>query len=739
MQRSLLTSCLVMVSPFAWSQESEEKRDTLKTEVLTEVVVAANRWEQDIREVPHAVTAIAASWAQFQNPQTAADLLGSSGRVFIQKSQLGGGSPMLRGFATNRVLLVVDGVRMNNAIFRSGNVQNVISLDANAIDRTEVIFGPGSVIYGSDAIGGVMDFHTLQATLAKDGVRIQFSPRAMTRYSSANNENTFHANWNIGTKRWGFRTSITRSQYGDLVMGSRGPDDYLRKEFVVRENGVDVIKPNTNPRKQVASGYDQLNVLQKVRFMPSSALDITYSFHYSKTSSYPRYDRLTRRRNGVLRSAEWYYGPQQWIMHSLAARYYGDNSLFDHAAFTAAYQDYKESRHDRNLNATRKTNQFEHVQAFSLNADFDKRASESLSLFYGGEFIHNRVGSEAYSSNIITGEHTTIGTRYPDGATWNSLAFYLSAKIRLSPAWLLTLSNRFTSVYTHADFDTTFYKFPFTQASLRNRSTNTSVGLVFTPSASWKWYANASTGFRAPNVDDIGKVFDSGDGNVIVPNPDLEPELAYSIEAGVAGKLLPTVTVDAALYYSTIKNAIARGYATFNGQDSIEYNGEKGRVLAQQNISELYVYGVQAGVSWQITDHWRLSSDINYQKGKERDTETGRDYSPTHVAPLFGSTHLLFQTKKWKADLYAVYNGAIRYANLALTERADAYLYASDRQGNPYSPSWTTWNVKASAQVTSWLTVDGGVENITDQRYRPYASGISAPGRNFIVTARFTL
>ena len=98
---------------------------------------------------------------QFQNPQTTADLLSNSGEVFIQKSQQGGGSPMIRGFATNRVLIAVDEVRMNNAIFRSGNLQNVISIDPFAVENTEVLFGPGSVIYGSDAIGGVMSFTTL--------------------------------------------------------------------------------------------------------------------------------------------------------------------------------------------------------------------------------------------------------------------------------------------------------------------------------------------------------------------------------------------------------------------------------------------------------------------------------------------------------------------------------------------------------------------------------------------------
>ena len=132
----------------------------LKAEQLEEVVMSVSKWEQQRKDIPQKIATIDARNIQFSNPQTAADLLQNSGKVFVQKSQLGGGSPLIRGFATNRVLISVDGVRMNNAIFRGGNVQNVISIDPFTVKNTEIIFGPGSVIYGSDAIGGVMNFFT---------------------------------------------------------------------------------------------------------------------------------------------------------------------------------------------------------------------------------------------------------------------------------------------------------------------------------------------------------------------------------------------------------------------------------------------------------------------------------------------------------------------------------------------------------------------------------------------------
>lgn len=724
-----------MLSMPLFAQESDT------TTLLDDVVVSANRWEQNLREVSSRITKITPQLIQFQNPQTSADLLGLSNQVFIQKSQLGGGSPMIRGFATNRVLLVVDGVRMNNAIYRSGNLQNVISFDANAVDDTEVIFGPGSVIYGSDAIGGVMDFHTLQPKLSVAD-KVTFSGNAFGRYSSANTEKTGHLDFNIGLNKWAFTTSITYADYDDLKMGSNGPDEYTRPDYQVRdENGNDIAVTNPDPNVQVPSGYDQLNLMQKVRFKPHANLDLTYGFHYSTTSDVPRYDRLIlKSSSGVFTSAEWYYGPQEWMMHSLNLLYTKSTSLFDQVKLTAAYQDYSESRHNRNFtggNRNRMTERFENVKALSFNLDFDKQLNGKSSLFYGAEFVNNKVGSTAQRRDIVTGALSPISTRYPDGSEWRSLAAYATLRHNLNENVIVNAGARFNYVYTYAPYDTTFFDFPFTEATLKNSAVNWNLGLVYSPVETWKLYGNISTGFRAPNVDDIGKVFDSQPGSVVVPNPDLEPEYAYNFEAGFAGKLSKQITFDASAYYTLLTNAIVRGDYTFNGQDSIDYDGTLSNVLALQNITEVKVYGVQAAITIDFTSSLQLFSIINYQKGKEKSIEDGQYYSPTHVAPLFGTTQVRFKKPKYQVMLYANYNGEIAYDDLALSERADSHLYAKDENGNPYAPSWFTLNLKGSYQLAKFVGIDAGLENIFDKRYRPYSSGITAPGRNFIATLRF--
>jgi hemoglobin/transferrin/lactoferrin receptor protein len=704
---------------------------------LNEIVVSGNRWQQDAREIPAKVSVIKKGNVLLQNPQTAADLLGATGEVFIQKSQMGGGSPMIRGFATNRLLITVDGVRMNTAIFRSGNLQNVISLDALSTERTEVIFGPGSVIYGSDAIGGVMSFYTLNPSLStvKDKPLVKGS--ALFRYSSANNEKTGHFDVNIGGRKLGSTTSFTYSDYGDLVMGSKGPDKYLRHQYVQRIDSTDVLVDNPNPKKQVPTGFNQINLMQKFRFKPCENLDINYGFHYSATSDYSRYDRMIRPRGNTLRSAEWFYGPQIWMMNNLDVLHTGKNIVYDRLRINVAYQYFQESRIDRDLNKSERRTNKDEVDAVSVNIDLEKNVGTKHRFNYGLEYVFNKVGSFGEAKDIITGDSIGFPSRYPNGSTWSSYAAFLTYRYKLSEKFIVHAGLRYNQFVLEAEFDTTFYMFPFTKAEINDGALTGSVGFVYNPAEIWQLGANFSSGFRAPNIDDIGKVFESTPGSVVIPNPDLGSEYAYNWELSIAKVFGKWVKVDATGYYTLLQNAMVRRPYTLNGQDSIEYAGEMSQIEAVQNAAKAYVYGVQAGIEISLPAGFGLASRFNWQKGKEElDDKTTAPLR--HAGPWFGSSHFTYMRNKLKLDLYAIYNGEISNANLAPSEQEKDYIYAEDANGNPYSPKWYTLNFKAMYQLNEYFMFSAGVENITDQRYLPYSSGLVAAGRNFIISGKVT-
>ncbi|NTW31881.1 MAG: TonB-dependent receptor [Bacteroidetes bacterium] len=705
---------------------------------LNEIIVSANRWEENQIEIPYRVEKIDAKELSFRNTQTSADLLGSSGYAYIQKSQLAGGSPSLRGFATNRVMLVVDGVRMNNAIFRTGNLQNSISIDAASIESTEILFGPGAVMYGSDAIGGVMDFHTLKPKFSGDADKTIFTGNVFGRISSANKEKTGHFDLNIGSKEWAFLTSYTSSNYNDLRAGSDGNSYYLRPTYVETFGKKDFMMDNNDLSLQIGSGYKQNNFIQKISYKSDESWDLDYGFYYSETSNAPRYDRLCldANNNGVLDYAEWYYGPQKWMMNRVGFTHSKSNKFYDQLHLVAASQNYQESRHDRKFNNKKLRNQKENVDASSLNLDLDKKIGEKSTLFYGAEVVHNLVSSIAYKENIDTEVQEPTTTRYPNGSTWQSYGAYANLKYKFKPKFILNAGLRYSYYIIKADFDTTLFPFPFTHAENKNGALNGSLGLVFSPDKTLQMYANFSTGFRAPNIDDIGKVFESVPGSVVVPNTNLKPEYAYNGEIGMAKTINDFLKIDFAAYYTLLDNALARRNFQYNGKDSINYDGKMSQVQAIQNISQAYVCGVQAGVNINFGKGIGLKSTICYQYGKEESIDSAKYYPTSHVPPMFGITHLTYERKKLKFDFYVVYNSKMDYEDLALSERQDDAPYAKDANGLPFVPAWSTLNFKAAFYINKNIALNAGVENITDKLYRPFESGISAPGRNFIVALK---
>ena len=718
--------------------ESEGFKISLETSNLSldEVVISGSRWRQSSDDVPSKIISISAREVALQNPQTAADLLSASGKVFVQKSQQGGGSPMIRGFATNRLLYSVDGVRMNTAIFRSGNLQNVINLDPFAIESTEVLFGPGSVIYGSDAIGGVMSFQTLTPQFSLTDKPL-ITGKANARYSSANNEKTGHFDVNLGFKKWAFVTSISSWDYDNLRQGSHGPEDYIKDYYVQSQDSTDVVITQEDKLLQIPSAFSQINMMQKIRFQPNERWDFQYGFHFSETSPYGRYDRNQIVRNGLPRYAEWDYGPQIWMMNNLNINYTANNSVFDQMSLRLAHQWFEESRIDRAFNKTERNTQSEEVGAYSVNLDFMKATGKKNIFFYGLEYVLNDVNSEGELTDISTGISEVGPTRYPQ-SKWQSLAAYVTDEFKVTDNFTLSAGARYNLVLLDSEFDTTFYPFPFTEANLSNGALTGSFGGVYRPTESWVISANLGSAFRAPNVDDVGKVFDSEPGSVVVPNPDLKPEFAYNADLGIAKVFGDVVKVDVTGYYTTLKDAMVRRDYKLNGQDSIMYQGEMSQVQAIQNAAVAHVYGVQAGVEVKLPKGFGFSTDVNFQKGEE-ELDNG-DTSPSrHASPFFGASRLNYKANKLSMELNLNYQGKRDFDDLPDEEKGKTEIYALDENGNPYSPAWYTLNFKALYKMTDTFDVSGGIENLTDQRYRPYSSGISGAGRNFILalTAHF--
>jgi hemoglobin/transferrin/lactoferrin receptor protein len=708
---------------------------------LEEFVLSANKVEEKYRDLPVKIDIIPARQIQFGNPQTTGELLQQNGTVFLQQSQLGGGSAVLRGMETNRVLMVVDGVRMNTAIYRAGHIQNIITIDPNLLDRVEVVHGPGSVIYGSDAMGGVMHFYTKNPVLSTNG-KVFTSAKAMLRYSSAANEFSQNFSVNVGGKRIAALIGVSNKNIGDLREGSNRDSKYgdwgKSLYYAERINGQDVMTVNENPLIQKKSGYKQYDLLGKVLFQATANYVLTLNMQLSNSGNIPRYDRLTEMSGGKLKYAEWYYGPQTRNLVSLKSEWSKPTRLYDNVQVTAAYQYISEDRISRSFGKSRKKHQEETVNMFTLNADFVKKIFTNNELRYGVEGVLNLVDSKAYNQNITTGDITQdAATRYPDGGdNMKNIAAYASNKWEISKKLIFSQGIRFNYVsleakYTQAMMD--LIKFPFNAIIKQdNTAVNGSLGLVFMPGNDWRIATNLSTGFRVPNIDDLTRLNDSNstDQLIIVPNPELKPENAYNAELTIGKTFGSKLQVEVTGFYTILADAFVVQPFLYNGHDSIVFDGKLSAVQAMQNVDKATIYGIESNLVAQLTKSLSLQSSLTYTFGQVKEGEVPLD----HIPPIFGITSLKLELNKFKGEFFTRYNGWKHIKDYSPSgEDNEAYATVDGM------PSWYTLNIRAGYLLNRYVSLQAGLENILDRHYRNFASGISAPGRNVYVTFRANL
>jgi hemoglobin/transferrin/lactoferrin receptor protein len=478
--------------------------------------------------------------------------------------------------------------------------------------------------------------------------------------------------------------------------------------------------------------------MQKISFKASKNSTIDYAFHYSSTSNVPRYDRLIEKRDGKLRFARWDYGPQRWTMHQLNWNTTAPTKAYDQAKITTAFQFFEESRIDRRVGNVTQFERVEQVQASSLNADFIKSLFKSHFLNYGLEAVINKVDSKGQSINVTNQTVATASSRYPN-ATWTSWAVYANYVAPLSSRWKMQSALRYNTNGITADFSNNLKFFPLPQLQLKDQyhSLTGNLGFVYQVDPSFSISPQVSTGFRAPNVDDLGKFFDSQPKTVLVPNTNLGPEYAYNAELNLNKILFGKIKLDVTGYYTWLDQAMVRRPSTWNGQSELLYNGEMSQIFSIQNAAFAEVKGIQAGMEVAISKELLFTSNYNWQKGVE-ELEDNTTSPSRHAAPNFGATKLRYQSKKLTLELSSQYSAAMPFEKMPQEEIGKPAIYATDTDGKPYSPSWLIVNFATRIRITPSIQINAGIENIGDLQYRGYSSGIVSPGRNFQVSVKGT-
>ncbi len=735
MTKTLRISLLLLfgAAHFCQAQKDSSKR---KKE-FEPLVISGSKFSEKKKNVAQKIDIITSKDLQKLNTQTTADVLTLSGKVFVQKSQQGGGSPVIRGFEASRVLLMIDGVRLNNAIYRSGHLQNVITVDNNMLSRVEILSGPASTLYGSDALGGVVMMQTKKPKLSPFATKLELTgANALARFSSSNQEKTISAGFGLGNKKWGLLTNISLSDFSDLRQGAWDPNNQLqtwgRNFYVDRINGRDIIKDN-NPLLQKFSGYRQMDILQKISFVPSLKSKHSLNFQFSTTTDIPRYDRLTQTDdNGLPRHAEWNYGPQRRNMIAYQYDFFGNKRFYDDFRFNLSYQDIEESRNTRRFQSDVIQKRKENIQVPALNVAARKKIKQH-EITYGADAQFNILQSTAVAENIVSGEKQPTDTRYPDGQNNMNLYGVYAQHVYKFGKGKLVLNDgiRFNATTLYSTIENNILNLPFTEINETNRAVTGNVGLIYFPSKPWRINLNASRGFRAPNIDDLGKVFDSFVGEMlVVPNQNLEPEYTNSVDLGVEFRN-KNYFFSVYGFYTQFQNAIVLDDFQFQGQDSLLYNGINTKVFANQNKAEAFLYGAGIESKIKLNKNYTAAANIAYTYGRFQESDK-TEVPLDHVPPVYGRVSVAYQKKKLALDLFCLFNGAKTLQNYNPTGEDNLQFALANG-----TPAWYSVNFRSSYTVNKHFTAQLGMDNILDRNYRHFASGISASGRNLILSLRY--
>ncbi|MEY4330205.1 MAG: hypothetical protein RL609_953 [Bacteroidota bacterium] len=738
MKKTILSLGICLVHFVVGAQQKNNASDTTETILLLQqnedtnpLVFSASKQIRKYNDVPIQVLKIQAKEIQFNQPSTTADLLQKNGNVFVQKSQMGGGSPIVRGLEANRISLVVDGVRMNNLIYRGGHLQNIITLDVNALEDVEVLYGPSSNLYGSDALGGVIALSTHQLRFTEtETIRVN----SQTRVGSASQEFSQHFDVALQNKNWSTWTSFTFNQWGDLRSG-KSKNWFYRENVGTRDyyalwtGSKDSLVANKNNAIQKYSGYKQYDFIEKIGYQ-KGLQHHTLNIQHSNSTNVPRYDRLTDLSGGQLKYGDWYYGPQTRNLVSYVFHHdnIGKNIDLD-AQFN--YQTIEESRYTRKLNNPWLDGRIENVQVASATVGLHQRKNNN-EWQAGVDAQWNDLKSTSQSVNKITSATREINTRYSNGInTMNQVsafAYYvhhLNAKMQIHASGRAGYSALKSTILSGYAVDGVRNEIHQNQPTYSG-----AIGWIY----QWNQYnlsSNLSMGYRVPNIDDLSKIFDTSAGNVIVPNAQLKPEQATTWDINIRHNTQnPRMQWSINAYNTWLTNFITTAPTTLNGLDSVVYDGQMSPIVSAQNQDKGYIRGAQFNMTNALNLHWRLDWSANVTKGRfvKDNQETPMD----HIPPVMAMGAVSFIQEKWMVQFNTQFQG---------WKKLDQYrLGAEDNESYATpdgTPAWMTFNIRGQYRCGEHAHLLLGVDNILDTQYRLFASGINAPGRNVYISYKF--
>lgn len=659
------------------------------------IVVTANRTALSELESTYSIAVIDEEKIANKGYRSTVEAMRNVSGVLLQKTAHGQGSPYIRGFTGFRNLFLVDGIRLNNSTFREGPNQYWNTVDAFSINRFEIVKGPTSVAYGSDAIGGTVNALTQLQTL--DDINTQFANRLFYRGSSAGQSTVLRSSHQqLINQHYGISLGATYKKFGDLIAGG-----------------------TTN--EQPYTGYDEFNIDVKLLAELTEDWQLSTAYFKTKQDAVPRTHKTvhgisfagTTLGNELARETD-----QERELFYVKLEGKELNGVIDNANFTLSYQNQNEQRYRLRTN-NREDQRGVDVNTLGLNINVDKTFDHSYLL----------VGIESYFDNVSSfSSRNSIQGPVADDASydWHGLygmqTFFLSQHTNVD----VGLRWNYMAVEANEVSDPTSGAQIQIKDNWQNLIGNIRLNHQIVPNKQ-SVFIGLSQGFRAPNLSDLTR-FDSARSNEFeIPSPELEPEHYLTLDTGIKYRS-QTLDYNIALYYTHIKDQIQRvptGIINADGEFQI----------TKFNIGEGYAYGGEFDINYQINSALTVFANIAYINGKvdtfiDSTNNITREYM-SRLMPTNARVGGTYQTdiNWWFTGEVITFDKADRLSN---RDKGDTQRIPPNG-----TPSFSVVNISGGYTVNEALSVTINIDNLLDKNYRIHGSGQNEAGLNVIASIAY--
>ncbi len=659
-------------------------------ERLDQLVVTAGRRAEQAIDSAVAISVVDAESARVETPQTIADLLRGEVGAYVQQTTPGQGNILIRGLKGSEILHLVDGVRVNNAFFRNAPNQYLALIDAQNIERVEVLRGPASALYGGDAMGGVV--HILTPEPRFEGAAWSRRGRVRMLYASADETRLLRAEQQFGRDGLGLSLGVTRQDVGE------------------RRSGGGERLPFTAYRAEAASFRALLE--------PAELSQWLLAVDHSRQPATPRHDALVPGFGQATPENDLFlFEPNQRRFYHLRHRWLQPTALWDSAEWHLARQVIDDDRRSRDFGSAIENRERNRSTLDTFSGQLSRSFGAGHDLVYGWELLRDEVRSSRMRRDVEAGTApVSASSRFPDGATMDSAALYLNDSFPVGPATQFNTGLRYSryrvdlpaadrGVGVRLDFD----------------DLSGSAGIVHALRPGLNLVSNLGRGFRPPNVFDLGTLGERPGNRFNLPNSDLRPERVLSFDLGLKfaqgdweGELFA--------FRSRYRDKIA---SVLTGE--VDDGGRQ--LVVSRNIARQDLHGVEAGLAWRGASGLRVSGTLTWTRGDERIDDAVEPAD--RIPPLSGRVAV-----DGDAGDRLAWQVAARYAaeqdRLSARDTLDPRIDPRGTPGFAAVDARLTWSLRQDLQISARL------DNLADRRYREHGSGLDAPGRSLALVLDWT-